>query len=151
MALPPSASPKPSPSLAIAEWVMLTRRSATLVVAIEVEWGKDGRPTTQPSRSSTSTRRNEPPLCGISGPKQLKRPATTLLMAHASDSLRPQSTQSMLSRRSMVMRPAPGSMRTSTLMGMPSGRKGSNGSCAPSASTSASGSAWIACTMRRSE
>ena len=103
-------------------------RSSTLVVASEAEEGKPGLPTTQPSRSKTLIRRNVPALRGRSSGSALSTPMTAPLVEDASDRLNPAGTQSGLSRRSTVIRPASGSMSTTTLTGMPSSMPGS-GSC----------------------
>src|SRR5699024_2655556 len=99
IAAPPWARPAPGDE-AKAAWVAFTKRSAMLVVAIEHEVGMVGLPTTQFSRSRTSTQRKLPSLRGMSLGRLLKRPVTTLLMAVASDWLSPAGTQSRLSRRS---------------------------------------------------
>ena len=63
---PTSAMPNPSPSFAIAHCVDAMTRSATFVVATEQLVGCDGMPTTQCSRSLTSTRLKAPAFRGIS-------------------------------------------------------------------------------------
>jgi hypothetical protein len=147
---PPSASPAPRPSWANAAWTGLMTRSSTLVVASEADAGKPGLPTTQPSRSKTVIRRNVPALRGRSSGSALSTPMTAPLVDDASDRLNPAGTQSGLSRRSTVIRPAPGSMSTTTRTGMPSSMPGS-GSCELSATSRPAGSRPMAAAASRSE
>src|ERR1700723_945425 len=110
---------------------MLTSRSATLVVATEQLCGNFGRPQTEPSFKCRRIRRNEPALRGTDESIELNTPAIADADAHASLSLKPHSTLSMLSVRSTSIYAAVGSILISTLSGMPSGSKSPNGSCFP--------------------
>src|SRR5215831_18289690 len=106
---PPSASPAPRPSWANAAWTGLMTRSSTFVVASDAQDGNVGIPTTQPSLSRTLIRRNVPAFLGRSSGSAFSTPITAPLVAAASDKLNPAGTQSGLSRRSTVIRPAAGS------------------------------------------
>src|ERR1700729_1073482 len=83
---------------------MLTSRSATLVVATEQLCGNFGRPQTEPSFKCRRIRRNEPALRGTDESIELNTPAIVDADAHASLSLKPHSTLSMLSVRSIDIR-----------------------------------------------
>src|SRR5262245_19952846 len=104
--VPPSESPYPSPSLAKADCVMLTRRSDTLVVAVEQLCGNTGDATTLLSAYLKDRRRNEPALRGISFSRLLKIAPTTELVAAARDVFMPHGTHSGLSVRSTCIFPA---------------------------------------------
>ena len=125
--------------------------SVMLVVATEQLWGKRGMPTTQFSLSSTSRRRKLPALCGMSGSRQAKTAWAAAMVEVTRVRFMPASTQSGLSRRSTVMKPASPSMSMVTLIGMPSGRNGWIGSWQPSFSSRPLGSARIDSLARRSE
>src|SRR5580704_14364375 len=126
--VPPSARPWPSPRRAKADWVMFTRRSATLVVAVEQLCGNTGEATTLFSAYWNDSRRNEPALRGMSLSRLLKTAPTAALVAAARDVFRPQSTHGGLSRKSRSIIAFLGSMSTVTLRVRPSGKIPSSGS-----------------------
>ena len=147
---PPSAIPNPSPTSENECWMMLIRRSATLVVASEQLVGCTGTPTTQLSRSSTSIRRNAPEFTGMSFSSTFSTPLIALLVEHARDSLMPTGRQSMLSRRSIEILASSGSTVTAARKGIPS-TTGPNGSWPPFPTTVPAGSRRMAWIIRRSE
>ena len=148
---PPSDRPMPSPSCAKADWVMLTRRSDTLVVETEQECGKVGAATTLSSAYLKCRRRNEPSLRGRSLSSALKIAPTTADVADPSEVLRPASTDGGLSDRSTWISAASGSISSFTVISSPSGSRPSSGSERPVLTSLALGSLRMLSIIRRSE